>query len=252
MSAVHLHAVHVFYPDTLWRVMSANPWFSALSGKTQEELIGGASLQNVAKGRVVVRGGGQGALVGLVRGALMIAGDTGSPEVAIDVIEPGQWFGHLGTSQGGDAYVLRAMRASTVLTMDEGTLQRLWHSCPDIPEAFARLNWEMARRMLERFENAAACTYRDKVRGVLVLLARRFGVARSDGWQIVPVKFNQSEIAALARVSRARTNEVMGDLAERGLIRNRKDGIEVNTALAFVSAGVDANEANDARRQGAR
>lgn len=213
-----------FYPDTLWRVLSANSWFSSLEGATQETLVGSASLQMVPPGRAVNTGSGQGALVGLLRGALQVACAGGSGEVVADLIEPGQWFGR-------GSGVLRAMKPSTVLTLDDRALRSVFDACPDMPRALARLNSEIVDRLLQRFAGLAASTYQERVRHALALMAQRFGTPLPNGWRAIVFKFNQSEIAALAGVSRQSTNKAMCGLAAQGLVRTTGGRLELNATL---------------------
>jgi CRP-like cAMP-binding protein len=223
----------VFYPDTLWRVMASNAWFALLDASTQGKLIGNSMLANLPAGEEVLSAGAHVALVGVVRGVLKITGGDASQRHTIEVVEPGQWLAPLqpGPAQGR-AWCIEAMKPCTVLLLSASALRGLLASCPDVPEALAQLNWHLATRLMDRFETVSLPAYEERVRRVLALLASRFGEHLDDGWTQLTAKFNQSEIAALARVSRARTNEVLKDFSRSGLVRTRDGRLELAPCLS--------------------
>jgi len=217
-----------FYPDTLWRVLSANEWFASLDGAAQEALVTNASLSNVPKGTVIDRSAARGMLVTAVRGVMQISRGTGTETTVADVVEPGHWFGYLQSGDAGaESFELKALRACTLLKLDSDALAGLMHAHPQFAQALAQLNWGITRRLLSRLEHVSLPSYRERVRHTLLLLAQRFGAPSHGEWGCVGVKFSQGEIAALARVSRARTNEVMNEFARSGLLRDREGCLEV-------------------------
>ena len=138
---------------------------------------------------------------------------------------------------------VRCLEPCTLYTIPYPRFDALVRRFPELGEAVIhalslRLRWVARLAVMLETE-----TGYERVCGVLVALAERFGVANALG-TMIDLKLTNEDLASISGVSRQYVNATLGDLRKRGLVRMRKRDIILpdcdKLALAIPSDGVAA------------
>ncbi|MBI4263665.1 MAG: Crp/Fnr family transcriptional regulator [Acidobacteria bacterium] len=104
---------------------------------------------------------------------------------------------------------------------------RLAHESAGFGYELARLTALRIRRFRARVEPLLGGTAHACVAQALLALAAEHGVADAHG-VLIPLRLTQTELAALAGVTRETVNAVLGDLRVRGLVEMGRHSIRVS------------------------
>jgi CRP-like cAMP-binding protein len=142
------------------------------------------------------------------------------------LIEPGTIFGEMGLlGQRMHDNFAEALEDSVVCVMGREDVQRFLLSDPRIATRIAEILGGRLAEMERRLSDTVFKTAPQRIAGTLATLARqRKGGVGSRAPQ---VRLTHEQIAALVGTSRETTTKVLGDLAERGLVRLSRGRITV-------------------------
>lgn len=172
-------------------------------------------------GGVIYSPGDPATSVLLVRkGAVEIArlGPRGR-KVGLNVLGPGEVFGHLGVFAGGERpHQATALEASQLWRLRAGEFLRLCRDHPDFTIAVARSLTDKAILCNARIEDLLFKSVPIRLAEALADLAARFGSPLNGAWDLnLPI--TQQNLADLVGASRQHVNGAMRYLAQEGLIR---------------------------------
>lgn len=203
------------------RAILQNTWFQGLRADVQQAVLGSASIRRVRAGTPLLRMHAQAeAWYGLARGAVRIGTplETGR-RLTLGLLKPGEWFGDVSVlDDGPPPWEAETCADSTLLWVPRGALLELLDQHPSLGVALARLNSQRARQFTQMLAGAVSQPLRQRVAGLLLDIARRFGDAQPEG-QRVHLRLSQQDMADMLGVCRQRVNACLKQLEREDLFK---------------------------------
>jgi CRP-like cAMP-binding protein len=142
------------------------------------------------------------------------------------LVEPGTIFGEM-TQLGQHMHdnFAEALEDSVVCVMSRDDVQRLLLSDPRIAARIAEILGDRLAQMERRLSDTVFKTVRQRIAGILMMLARERSIGAGPRAPHVPLTHEQ--IASLVGTSRETTTKVLGEFAERRLVRLSRGRITV-------------------------
>ena len=157
-------------------------WLGTLDEQLAADLLRHSAAWHVPARQVLAdRGAVPDVWFGVAAGAVLLgACSPCGRESALDVLEPGQWFGDMPLLCGSaQPYTAHTLSPCTLLVMRRSTLRQLLGSHASLATALAQLNWERCSRLMERVAGLAELNLLDRTRRQLqVLRARGLSASR--------------------------------------------------------------------------
>jgi len=202
-------------------LLSASYWFEDLPKPLRDALLDLAEIRDVRRGSVLFRTGDRAdGLYAVLDGDLRVfaPGENGE-RLFLWPLGPASWFGGADLADGEDVrrtYEVRSETASIVLFLGAAQFRTLTSADAMAARAFAALmSGHAAQAMLLAAEARATAPVRTA--RALLRLARVHGRAVGEGVEL-RIAVSQSDLAALAGISRQHVNELIGRWTENGLL----------------------------------
>lgn len=140
-------------------------------------------------------------------------------ETAFGYVAPGEIFGELAFFEGydRDSYA-ESVRPSRIWKIPRNAFAKLLDSRPQLALGMTQQIASRFKRMERRVENLVFRDARSRVAEILLELAEDFGQPAGDGGVRIDIEFTQSELAALAGVTRQTANVHLRELEGEGLL----------------------------------
>lgn len=222
----------------LWRV----GWFSSLPEAVRAALGAVARVRRCAADEVLfVVGDPPGGLYGLESGCLAIeaAQSDSAPQKSL-LVHPGAWIGE-GSIIGRESRMIGvwATRPSIVLAIGLAALRRVAIRSPELWRHIACLSLENHGRTIGLAQDLMLRGSRERL---TALLARLAGLRDAHPPARPMVDATQSEIAAIANLSRGVVSALLLDMERAGLVSLRRAGVEILDAGQLLRAASAASQ----------
>lgn len=245
--------------------LDAHPWFGALPAELRDALAAAATPRRLAAGQVLFRrGDAPCGLYAVLGGALSVgAVDASGKEALLTVAGPTTWFGEIALfDELPRTHDAIALEDALLLHIPQAALQQLLDDTPRYWRHFALL---MAQKLRMSFLNVEALTLlpaAQRLAARLLMIAEGYGGISARHRRI---RLSQERLGAMLSLSRQTANQLLKDLAARGVVKLHVGEIEIIDLDALWAAsgaadraeggarGVgDAGNAGDGARGGAR
>lgn len=205
-------------------------WFAALPTLRQDQLLARAERLVLPAGATLfLRGDDVGGLYGVLSGAVRIghSSHAGGREQLLGLLEPPQWFGEIALLDGGPrTHDASAVAATTLLHVPRAPLLALAQAEPDWWRLLGQLLAEKVRVLFGSLDEVGALPAPARVARRLLAMAEGHGLL-APGVVQREVRVNQAQLGAMLGLSRQTVSEVLGDLAQRGLVQRRYGLVEL-------------------------
>ncbi len=223
-------------------LLRAGRWFRGLPVDLQEGLMGAARLRAFGAGqRLFSRGDPDDGVYAVVGGSVRITATTeAGKEALLTLIEAPQWFGEItlfdGRPRTHDAI---ADEASQIVHVPRAALEALLEREPRHWREFGRLVAAKLRLAFVALEDASSLPLSARLARRLVLMAEGYGEWHDQRHRVLEVR--QEQLALMLSTSRQTVNQLLKELAARGLVRLAYGRVEiVDLAGLRRAAGLSA------------
>lgn len=202
-------------------------WFSRIPSAQQAALLAVARIRHHAAGAVLFAVGDEpGGLYGVEAGCLAIeAAQSDCPPQKGFLVHPGVWIGE-GPVAGLDKRLIGAWvtRPSTVISIEVAAFRRLAARTPELWRQIALLSLESTARAIGLAQDLMLRGSRERL---AALLARLGGLREAYPPDPAVVDATQTELAAIANLSRGMVSTLLAEMERDGLVRLRRAGVEL-------------------------
>ncbi|AIO65966.1 Crp/Fnr family transcriptional regulator [Burkholderia oklahomensis] len=228
--------------------LDAHPWFGALPAELRDALVAAATPRRLAAGQVLFRrGDAPCGLYAVLSGALSVgAVDASGKEALLTVAEPTTWFGEIALfDELPRTHDAIALEDALLMHVPQAALQQLLDETPRYWRHFALL---MAQKLRMSFMNVEALTLMpapQRLASRLLMIADGYGGISARHRRI---KLSQERLGAMLSLSRQTANQLLKDLAARGVVKLHVGEIEIVdlNALRAASGAADGRAADRA------
>ncbi|PJO57461.1 Crp/Fnr family transcriptional regulator [Burkholderia pseudomallei] len=223
--------------------LDAHPWFGALPAELRDALTAAALPRRLVTGQVLFRrGDAPCGLYAVLSGALSVgAVDASGKEALLTVAEPTTWFGEIALfDELPRTHDAIALEDALLMHVPQATLQQLLDETPRYWRYFALL---MAQKLRMSFMNVEALTLMpaaQRLAARLLMIAEGYG---GIGTRHRRIRLSQERLGAMLSLTRQTANQLLKDLAARGVVRLHVGEIEVVDLDALRAASGAANRA---------
>lgn len=202
-------------------LLRAGRWFRALPGELQEGLISAAVLRPLSSGqRLFSRGDPPDGLFAVLDGAVRITATTESgKEALLALLEAPAWFGEIAVFDGRPrTHDAVADEDALVAQVPQTALDDLLEREPRYWRDFGRLVSSKLRLAFVAMEEIASLPLPARLARRLVVMAEGYGERHDrDSHRVLDVR--QEQLALMLSTSRQTVNQLLKELAARGLLR---------------------------------
>ncbi len=223
-------------PDPLPALLDANPWFRALPDALRIRLVATATVRELVPGETLFRRGDPPCgLYAVLAGALSIgAVNADGREALLTVLEPTSWFGEISLFDGQPCtHDAIAVENTRLLHLAQAALQQLLDQEPRYWRHFGLLMASKLRMSFLSVEAIAMMPAAQRLAARLLMIAEGYGGISSGRRHI---RLSQERLAALAALTRQTTNQLLGEMAARGIVRVQTGAIEILDLEALRAA----------------
>ncbi len=225
--------------------ISQGEWFATLDVDVRGALVRNSRVVRVdakTSSHVLCMAVG-GSLYCVVKGAAKLSKTMASGrKLAIDLIEPGAWFGvSFCRDDKLDRYAIESRGDLVLLVVDQRELQLLRIMYPPLVSALFTLHERLVHRLGAMLEELQDMTLATRLVRRLVAIAKHFGVPEAGGLRLA-VPLSQQDLADLTGASRQRVNLEIKALERRGLLRTIRGQIELQHPLLPAAQCHDPSE----------
>ncbi|MCS6495692.1 Crp/Fnr family transcriptional regulator [Burkholderia thailandensis] len=225
--------------------LDAHPWFGALPAELRDALAATAVPRRLAAGQVLFRrGDAPCGLYAVLSGALSVgAVDASGKEALLTVAEPMTWFGEIALfDELPRTHDAIALEDALLMHVPQAALQQLLDETPRYWRYLALL---MAQKLRMSFMNVEALTLMpaaQRLAARLLMIAEGYGGISTRHRRI---RLSQERLGAMLSLSRQTANQLLKELAARGVVRLHVGEIEIVDLNALHAASGAAHRAED-------
>ncbi|MBN3727927.1 Crp/Fnr family transcriptional regulator [Burkholderia sp. Ac-20379] len=226
-------------PDPLLPLLDANPWFRALPDALRARLRATATVRELAAGETLFRRGDPPCgLYAVLAGALSIgAVDPDGRESLLTVLEPTTWFGEISLFDGQPCtHDAIAVENTRLLHLAQAALQQLLDEAPHYWRHFGLLMAQKLRLSFLTVEAISVMPAAQRLAARLLMIAEGYGGISTGHTRI---RLSQERLASLASLTRQTTNQLLREMAARGVVRLQVGEIEILDLDALRAASGD-------------
>ncbi|ALK31717.1 Crp/Fnr family transcriptional regulator [Burkholderia plantarii] len=223
--------------------LDANPWFRTLPDALRARLRAGATVQTLAAGATLFRRGDPPCgLYAVLSGALSIgAVDPDGREALLTVLEPTTWFGEISLFDGQPCtHDAIAVENTRLLHFTQAALQQLLDDEPRYWRHFGLLMAQKLRLSFMTVEAISLMPAAQRLAARLLMIAEGYGGISTGHTRI---RLSQERLAALASLTRQTANQLLKELAARGVVRVQVGEIEILDLDALRAASGEIGRA---------
>jgi CRP/FNR family transcriptional regulator, cyclic AMP receptor protein len=224
--------------SSVLKLISGWRWFSYAPPEAQRWLADRATVERVAKGKIIYGPGMPAtAIYGVMTGLFRIYVTTPKgDEITLEEVVRGGWFPHMAPVEQ-PKYIGHCvcLEDSTVVVIPIAVLTEFAERWPAL---FRGLYHEFIDRMgviLGRIELLSLHNLDVRLAVYLLRMAHLRGVTSADGSIWIAAHDSQTEIGARVGGTRQRVNKILKDWAKKGVIELRKDGTRILDARQLTS-----------------
>jgi CRP/FNR family cyclic AMP-dependent transcriptional regulator len=145
-------------------------------------------------------------------------------EVILAVLGPGEVVGEMSLADSlGRSASVTTLEESVFLWIDRTTFRSGVEGFPVLARNLADILSRRVRLANAHLLSLATLDVSGRVASQILSLSREYGEETPDGARI-PIRFTQSDLAALVGASRVSVNQALGYLRKRGLISTDREG----------------------------
>lgn len=236
------------------KVLADNPLLRHLEAGDRARLAEYAQIVRFAADEVIFQRGDPGdSMLAVVSGRVKIcAHSEDGKELILNIIQPGEVFGEISLIDGeprtADA---AALEASQLLVLERRDFQRHLEQNPRVAQRLLGILCQRLRRTSAALEESLFLEVPARLARVVLHLARAYGIPAKSG-TCIDVKLSQSQLGAIAGITRESVNKQLGLWREAGWISVRNGYLTVAEAARLAElAGLSAEESGTPRRGGA-
>jgi CRP/FNR family cyclic AMP-dependent transcriptional regulator len=176
-------------------------------------------------------------MVLVLRGQLQVyESDPSGRELTLAVLEGGTSVGATGlVPRAPRELCVRVLEPAVLCYLEQGNLERLARSKPEVGLGLARMLAERLVWMEARWADLSAKEVPGRLASVLLLLIESEGVATPEGYRI-PTRYTHGQIASMIGANREATTRAFGQLHEDGGVQLRERYIYVTDLEALKRA----------------
>lgn len=230
-------------PDPLLPLLDANPWFRTLPDALRARLRAAATVRDLAAGETLFRRGDPPCgLYAVLSGALSIgAVDPEGRESLLTVLEPTTWFGEISLFDGQPCtHDAIAVENTRLLHLAQAALQQLLGEAPHYWRHFGLLMAQKLRLSFLTVEAISVMPAAQRLAARLLMIAEGYGGISTGRTRI---RLSQERLAALASLTRQTANQLLREMAARGVVRLQVGEIEILDLDALRAASGDIGRA---------
>ena len=230
-------------PADLLPRLDANPWFRALPDALRASLLDLATPRELAAGETLFRRGDPPCgLYAVLSGALSIgAVDPDGREALLTVLEPTTWFGEISLFDGQPCtHDAIAVENTRLLHLAQAALQQVLEAEPRYWRHFGLLMAQKLRLSFLTVEAISVMPAAQRLAARLLMIAEGYGGISTGRTRI---RLSQEKLAALASLTRQTTNQLLRELAARGIVRVQVGEIEILDRDALRAASGEIGRA---------
>ncbi|WP_246795798.1 Crp/Fnr family transcriptional regulator [Burkholderia perseverans] len=223
--------------------LDANPWFQTLPDALRARLLAAAAVQTLAADATLFRRGDPPCgLYAVLSGALSIgAVDPDGREALLTVLEPTTWFGEISLFDGQPCtHDAIAVENTRLLHFTQAALQQLLDEEPRYWRHFGLLMAQKLRLSFMTVEAISLMPAAQRLAARLLMIAEGYGGISTGHTRI---RLSQERLAALASLTRQTTNQLLKELAARGVVRVQVGEIEILDLDALRAASGEIGRA---------
>lgn len=220
-------------PHDFLPLLKTGKWFSSICPTLQQRLLDGAILRSLRDGeRLFSRGGPPCGLYAVLDGVLQVSAVGGQAdntrETILAWVLPSHWMGELSLLDGGPrSHDVAAASPVQLLHVPQHTMARLLLQFPDYWRELARLQSYHLRLLAAMWEDSGLLAAPEQLVRRLLLIADRYqGMHDAIPPQRV-LNVSQHQLSLMLAISRQTVNLLLKDLERQGLVRLRRNEIEI-------------------------
>ncbi|WP_323121052.1 Crp/Fnr family transcriptional regulator [Burkholderia alba] len=216
--------------------LDTNPWFRALPDALRDRLIAHAGLRSLDAGQILFRrGDAPCGLYAVLAGGLTIgAVDADGKEALLTIAEPTTWLGEISLFDGlPRTHDAIAAEPTLLLHLPQAALQHLLDREPHYWRHFALLMAQKLRMSFLTVEAMSLMPAAQRLATRLLMIAEGYGGISVGHTRI---SLSQERLASLLSLTRQTTNQLLKDLAARGIVRLHVGEIEILDVPALRQA----------------
>jgi CRP/FNR family transcriptional regulator, cyclic AMP receptor protein len=200
-------------------LMSAD-WFASLPEAVRADVVAHGRMRVLAANeRLFSRGAESDGMYGVLEGCIRISGISWEGrETILDFYGPGSWIGEVSALDGlPRIHDANACGLTAVLHIPVEDLADLLAAHPVFCRALLRLEAQRLRIVLTAIEQYSVQPLEHRLANRLLMLARSFGVADSQGLKI-DLHLSQETLAMLIGATRQRVNQILRAWENEGIL----------------------------------
>ena len=225
--------------EELVRLLAWVPFLEPLSAEERKRLAARLTFTTLEAGETFVVGPQEHAqrMVLVLSGQLQVyETDPSERELTLAVLEGGQSVGATGlVPRTPRELCVRVLELALLCYLEQGDLERLARSNPEVGLALARMLAERLVWMEARWADVAAKEVSARLASMLLLLIESQGVVTPEGYRI-PIRYTHRQIASMIGANRESTTRAFGRLQEEGGVRFKVRSICVTDVEALKRA----------------
>lgn len=209
-------------------ILQSGLWFQSLPEELKHKLGSMARKQSLQSGQALfLRGDERCGLYAVLSGMIRISGlNAQGKEAILTFVEAPDWFGEVALFDG-DRRTHNALAENdvTLLHFPQSGLDRLLEDAPHYWRDFGLLLARKLRLAFVALEDHALLPAPVRLSRRLVMMAEGYGALEGEQRRVVSVP--QEALGRMLSISRQTTNQILKDLAQRGLIQITYGQIEI-------------------------
>jgi CRP-like cAMP-binding protein len=208
-------------------LLRSGRWFAGLPDALQAALVGGAVVRRLpARGRLFSRGDEADGLYAVLDGGIRVSGASESGrEALLTLLEPPSWFGEISIFDGQPrTHDAVAEGEALVLHVPRRALDAVLEAEPRYWRELGLLVTSKLRLAFVAMEDMALLPIAVRLARRLAMMAEGYGEREH---QRRTVEVSQEQLAQMLSTSRQTANQLLKELAARGLIRLSYGTIEI-------------------------
>lgn len=208
-------------------LLRSGRWFAGLPEPLQEALLRGAHLRPLGARQILFsRGDEADGLYAVLDGGIRVSGANESGrEALLTLLEPPSWFGEISIFDGQPrTHDAVAESEALVLHVPRGVLDEILEAEPRYWRELGLLVTSKLRLAFNAMEDMALLPIAVRLARRLSMMAEGYG---ERDHQRRTVEVSQEQLAQMLSTSRQTANQLLKELAARGLIRVSYGSIEI-------------------------
>lgn len=220
-------------PQHYLPVLNASRWYARLPPEFAQALLRMARVRHLQAGEALFqRDGPPCGLYALVSGTIRLSGQGGqhqeAREALLGVIIAPQWFGEIAVFDGlARTHHAHASEPCTLLQIPQAELLAWLREHPLHWRELGLLMADKLRMAFVIIEDYTLLNAPQRLARRLIGMAESYGQRMDEGSTRRVLAITQEELALMIGASRQTTNQILKDMAQQGILRVQRGGMEI-------------------------